>query len=571
MIVTTIFNQELERAETLRLHTSYWESGKKYFSADNFYYDKESEDHKKVVKAYVWEDGEMYEDYFLKKDCKRLHRSGNKYIFNLSLDKAEKIEYNGKTYYFTSEKARFDAGFVFDIASQEWIDLKVEERHLWGSLVLIRKPQEHFKYVVSTRNPIFQELSKDLTYSNVSSTYMASVPTHRLAIYYHYTCTEQVIFCAIKNRWETSNDYKKFKIQDGDEIYEIAVSRNGLYNLSRNEFYTIYLKSGYNFVAKYQSTNWQGTTYFNTATASMYGYEETICPHCNNSVDSSHNMDRCERDNHRNPRFSYHESGIEAKTIQIDSKVVFRIGVEIEKQSFLGSKHNNREILNQFGWKKERDGSLCDRIGYELVSPCYPLFTDELINEVKEMERTFPSLINGNDLKHTDKTKDACGGHIHFSRSYTRAEDLFEMISGYMPLLYAIYKKRSEAYYSIAKEKHAMKNSSDKMQAVKIIRDGGISDRIEFRIFPLVDSVDTLQWRINLLRVMANNPTNRAHEVINMLADKDSDLYKLFAEIFTAEKIKKRATDAIALAKRFDSDYRNYDFTLVENRIAQLV
>jgi hypothetical protein len=55
-----------------------------------------------------------------------------------------------------------------------------------------------------------------------------------------------------------------------------------------------------------------------------------------------------------------------------------------------------------------------------------------------------------------------------------------------------------------------------------------------------------------------------------MLADKDSDLYKLFSEIFTADKIKKRAKDAIELAKRFDTDYRNYDFTLVANRINQL-
>jgi hypothetical protein len=251
--------------------------------------------------------------------------------------------------------------------------------------------------------------------------------------------------------------------------------------------------------------------------------------------------------------------------------VVFKLGVEIEKQSFLGSKHSQVEIGQRFGWKKERDGSLCNVIGYELVSPCYPLFTDELINEAKEIEQAFPNLIEGNDhdLISSGKSNASCGGHMHFSRSYTSAKDLFEMVSGYMPLIYAIYRKRSEQYYCIAKEKKAMKQSSEKMQAVRIIEDM-VNPRIEFRIFPLVKNITQLQWRIDLLRIIANNPSNRFTDIANMLSDVDSDLYKHMLKEFTPSKIKQRSLDAIEMCKRFDNDFRHFDFTNISDAIRSI-
>jgi hypothetical protein len=575
MNVTTIFGETINESDAIRLHSSYNLSEIAYFSIRNFDDIPTSRDAKEVISAYYWNEEymEFRKHYFLRKDCKRLHRFHNRYIAKLSLDKVETIISSGKTYHFLNERERFNAGYVFHIQLQEWIDLKVEHKNLWGNLILIQKFNENNKFVVSLSDATFQNIKKDLTIHSEGSARMESVPSFRLPIYYHKSRIDKVIFCSKRGGYTTKFGSVTYKVLVNGVMDSIVVSEIAFRTSQLGLDYQFTLEESRELIdLNFNPTEWNGEVYLNTESAEFCGYVRIVCPSCNRSVSASHSIEACERELHRNPRYSYHESGINTKQIDIESKVVFRIGVEIEKQSFLGSKHSNNSILQNFGWKKERDGSLCDRIGYELVSPTYPLFTDDLINEVREIESSYPNLINGNDMKFISSGKDrsSCGGHIHFSRSYTRAEDLFEMISGYMPLIYAIYRKRSEAYYCIAKEKHNMKQSTEKMQAVRIIKDSGISDRIEFRIFPLVDNIETLQWRIKLLRVMANNPSNRAHEVINMLADKDSDLYKLFSEIFTADKIKKRAKDAIELAKRFDTDYRNYDFSLVANRINQL-
>ena len=277
----------------------------------------------------------------------------------------------------------------------------------------------------------------------------------------------------------------------------------------------------------------------------------TICPHCDTAQSQYHDLVRCKRDNFKNLRYDYHSQ----KPKRSYTNAEFKIGVEIEKESFDGASHSHRDIYNRFGWVKERDGSLDGRIGYELVSPAYNLFSNKMVKEAEAIEAHFPALING-------EASSACGGHIHFSRKHTSGRDTLEMYCGYLPLLYAIYKGRTKQSYSHAQEKEALKNSDSKYQAVRILR-----DRIEFRIFPAVKNLKSLKWRIELLRYMAKNPTASPLKVVNDLCDKRTALFKLFNQIFSEQTIYKRALDTLTMAKQYDQNYYNIDFTAERQQI----
>ena len=277
----------------------------------------------------------------------------------------------------------------------------------------------------------------------------------------------------------------------------------------------------------------------------------SYCEHCNSEQSQHHDRIVCKRANFKNFRYDYHSQ----KPKRTYTNAEFKIGVEIEKESLDGASHKHTDIFNRFGWVKERDGSLNDRVGYELVSPAYNLFSNKMVNEAEALEARFPMLING-------EASSACGGHIHFSRKHTSGEETLEMYCGYLPLLYAIYKGRTKQSYSHAQEKESMKHSGSKYQAVRVLR-----DRIEFRIFPAVKNLKSLAWRIELLRYMAKNPTASPLKVVNDLCDKRTALYKLFKQIFSEQTIYKRALDTLTMAKQYDRNYFNIDFTAERKQI----
>ncbi len=285
--------------------------------------------------------------------------------------------------------------------------------------------------------------------------------------------------------------------------------------------------------------------FFSRQSAENAGIIITHCPHCNRDQSQYHNREYCKRENFRNEKYSYHSK----KPRYISSRSEFKIGVEIEKESFAGASHTCHDIYRFKGWVKESDGSLDSRVGYELVSPAFGLFGNNLLKEAEQLEAKFPELING-------EASSACGGHIHFSRANTSGADTLEMYCGYLPLLYAIYKGRTKQTYCRGIEKEEMKYSREKYQAVRVL-----DSRIEFRIFPAVKNIKTLAWRINLLRYMAKNPTASPVKVVNDLCDKRTGLHRLFLEIFSEQTIYKRAQDTLTMAQKYDRNYYNIDFT----------
>lgn len=567
-IVTTIFGESIEIANASQLIDG------RYFNRSRYINDSESNEQKKIVACSNWNGLDWETAYALKTDALRIHRSpngGGDYISKASLNANNspvvQIEYNGKTYTFRSDIQRFDAGFVWSMDEFRWIDLKVADRHMWGDLRLVRKGDEDYKYVYR-RNGNYHIQSLDYI-DGRDNVRMSQVSSFSLPIYYHPS-HPSLVFDAIHNCIIPIDLATTFHtIRDGVLVKFYTESRR-LWRLSDGEIVSLQVDNEMANLVRiaraYRNTFHNGLRYFDRESAVQNGYDEVFCSHCRRDVDSSHDMVDCASRNFRNERFSYHDSR-QVKTIDMPSRIVFKIGVEIEKQSRLGAVNRAEAIYNEFGWKKERDGSLDDTIGYELVSPCYPLFTDDLINEAKAIETRFPNLIDSNEDKANLRSSQwgACGGHIHYSRTYTSGKDTFDMISGYMPLFYAIYKKRINITYCEAKEKYRMKDSTTKYQAVRILE-----NRIEFRIFPLVENIKTLEWRIGLLRIMSNNPSNSYIEVANMMCDSSSELHQHFLKIFTLDKLKRRMMQSIEMAEQFDRDYYSYDFTNLRSSISSL-
>jgi hypothetical protein len=192
---------------------------------------------------------------------------------------------------------------------------------------------------------------------------------------------------------------------------------------------------------------------------------------------------------------------------------VIKFGIEVEKedQDALTS-IRSQELMDATGWAKESDGSLNSK-GYELVSPTYDLMNLRAFKE---------SLSNRDIARHVNADySDRCGGHITVSHGEYTPNELFEGMTGFFPLIYGLYPKRTQQDYCKAKSKRTMGNDPDKRSSF-FIKHG----MLECRIFPAFRDVDNAIWRIELMQLVVNNLNMSENEVLKMLVNKNSKLHK---------------------------------------------
>jgi hypothetical protein len=216
---------------------------------------------------------------------------------------------------------------------------------------------------------------------------------------------------------------------------------------------------------------------------------------------------------------------------------VFTVGFEIEKEDEDGYDITYEQLYKRTKWIKEEDGSL-GSYGYELVSPrmdLYGSFLEESLNDDEIV-----TLINGD-------YSDSCGGHIHIaSTKYSNAQ-LFEGLSGFYPLLYAMYESRVYKNYSKAQKKHEYYRYQ---RTVAV----NLNDyTVELRIFPAVKSVSNILWRRDLLRIMCDNINADEVKVLKMMCNTNSKLYKHLRKIFTQETIIQKISKFIQYADDFSN------------------
>jgi len=212
-------------------------------------------------------------------------------------------------------------------------------------------------------------------------------------------------------------------------------------------------------------------------------------------------------------KFSYHSK----QRISKVHKDGFTVGFEIEKEDSFG--HDmicaNRLYMNT-RWIKERDGSLDENIGYELVSPTYNLMRNDIFDDINASNELRQAI----DADYTT----SCGGHIHIGHTELSGKAFFNEFSSWIPLFYSLYVRRINKEHCRIKKNEDIINDNDHYQSVVIF-----DDHIELRIPSAVPSYATLTWRIELLRHMCSEITMSPMRIAQDMLNKKSKLYKILS------------------------------------------
>ena len=220
----------------------------------------------------------------------------------------------------------------------------------------------------------------------------------------------------------------------------------------------------------------------------------------------------------------------------------FGFGMEIEKGDMPDFDFNKNDLHEETGATIEKDGSVDN--GFELKTPVYNLFskkTDERLLQLKKFA----------DVKNVENA----GGHIGFSMEGKTDEQLLDLCRGFLPLIYAMHKKRMSNSYCTAKKVEDIKNDGAKMQSIRMR-----GNYIEFRIFSSVKSFETVLFRLSFFRILAGNLGANFSKVLLMALNTKHSLHKLLVNDVYADTQK---------FSRLIHNAINIDKAIGENKLTQ--
>lgn len=245
-----------------------------------------------------------------------------------------------------------------------------------------------------------------------------------------------------------------------------------------------------------------------------------------------------------------------SRKFKMTPNTTFGVGFEVEKEDYnMMTKYQYQDIHNQYGWCKENDSSLDDDDGFELVSPAFDLYTDDLDKEI-ESSKALQEMINAGHSTN-------CGGHITVSSSLYSAHEMLEGLSAFFPLLYALYDGRTDGDYSKPKEKYRYHQHPSKDAIMSrgnrtvYEADSKTFGAIELRIFSAVRNVKNLLWRRDLVRIMTDNFGKSEKEVLRLLINPKSKLFRHLLKVYDVQRIVNKIT-------LFASFSKQYNFKIVE-------
>jgi hypothetical protein len=294
-----------------------------------------------------------------------------------------------------------------------------------------------------------------------------------------------------------------------------------------------YINDTTEVIGSYRGDNYHESSfdYFNLINIDGELFHQDNCVFCTDEQEYRHENDAyyCEEDenyyaNSNNmPQShglkSYHDSDYKNFT---NADTVYRIGFEVEKED---SDFKNFEEVREIGWDAEKDGSL-NYNGFELVSPVFDLYNfDAFENNINQIENFLNADCSEN-----------CGGHINVSVLYKSNVQVFEMIKGYLPLIYAMYKKRViEGRYSKGKKVDEL-NDGERYNAINFTKSNGI---LEFRLFSRVKNIEQLKFRYKFIAYMFSNHRKGCAGVISQLHKDNSQLRELLLTVYTPKSFEK--------------------------------
>lgn len=307
---------------------------------------------------------------------------------------------------------------------------------------------------------------------------------------------------------------------------------------SENRYSNVYLRDG-------------DYTYYDGEYYDEYALEYHDIVLCQDTVDYAHrdNAYWCDDDecyystSRENYVRGYHNGSYQS--IDFDNKSKYKIGYEIEKEDETvrnSIRIDKFEEATDFKWRKEKDGSLDNESGYELISPTFEFNIDKIFEHIEGNEQLVAHI--------NAEISTSCGGHIHLSEKDLNGNELFNKIKGYTPLFYALYYGRVNRSYAKGKSNRDLENENEKYQAIKIHH-----DRVEFRIISAVPNVKTLKWRTKLLMMILQHPTD---DIIKAYYNVDTKFTKLLKQTYSDEKLIELKERFIKFTKQFeDLDIKN--------------
>jgi len=218
----------------------------------------------------------------------------------------------------------------------------------------------------------------------------------------------------------------------------------------------------------------------------------------------------------------------------------YKIGIEIEKEDRDVKEHDYcQDFLDSTGWCKEEDGSLDSFTGFEVISPILPLFDKKYLDTSLDK------------IKHivAAKKSSSCGGHIHVSDTQRMpAELLYDVFRGYTPLFYSMYPNRIGNNYCRTKTCKGYLFDKSRYNAFNIGE-----NTLELRIFPSPSDMKTLQWRLELLRIIVNAPEKNTDNVLKKMLDKRSILYRHLRKIYDDTMIIRKCQLFVEYSRSIDT------------------
>jgi len=223
---------------------------------------------------------------------------------------------------------------------------------------------------------------------------------------------------------------------------------------------------------------------------------------------------------------------------------VYTIGFEVEKEDDDPLDTWDLDAVDETGWCRESDSSLCDETGFELVSPIYDL-NDPLLDSALE-GRILRDHINADYGSN-------CGGHINVGKRGISGEEFFDSIQAFVPLFLTIWRHRITNHYSQIQRKPDNYKRAGKYSAVNIQ-----SRYIEFRLPPAFKNVTNLLWRRDLMRIMCANENIKPLQLITMMLNPKSALGIHLRKVYSNDQVLK----VVSLYAQFADDlYGSFNFS----------
>jgi hypothetical protein len=250
---------------------------------------------------------------------------------------------------------------------------------------------------------------------------------------------------------------------------------------------------------------------------------------------------RLEEDRNANRMHVYH-SGFRRDFTSRDT--TYTIGFEVEKEDDDPLDTWDLDAVDETGWCRESDGSLCEETGFELVSPIFDLH-DTVLDAALE-GRILRDHINAD-------YGSSCGGHINVGKRGVSGDEFFDSIQAFVPLFLTIWRHRITNQYSQIQRKPDNYKRAGKYSAINIQ-----SRYIEFRLPPAFKSVTNLLWRRDLMRIMCDNENIKPLQLITMMLNPKSALGIHLRKVYSNDQVLK----IVSLYAQFADDlYGSFNFS----------